>query len=104
MSFHDTEIEVIRWAMSKGIIGKATPHIQALKTVSELGELCDALIKGDSANVQMEMGDVVVCLIVLCAMLDIDLTDCLNQAYAKISKRQGTSLPNGVFVKSENHA
>lgn len=99
--YNDLEHAVIEWAKDRQIIGKASPSTQALKTVSEVGELCDEIIKGDKAAQIKEMGDVVVCLIILCEMLQVNLTDCLASVYDVIKNRTGKSLPNGTFVKSE---
>jgi hypothetical protein len=35
----------------------------------------------------------------MCALLDINMTSCLQLAYNEIKDRKGTLLPNGVFVK-----
>lgn len=101
MTYQSLERLVLRWAEQKQILGKAKPETQMLKTVSEVGELADALIKGDLAGQKDAIGDVMVCLIILCAMLDLDLTDCLEGAYDTIKGRTGMSLPNGTFVKSD---
>lgn len=100
MTYQSLELLVIRWAEQKQILGKAKPDTQALKTVSEVGELCDALIKGDRPAIKDSLGDTLICIIILCAMLDLDLTDCLESAYDTIKGRTGVSLPNGTFVKS----
>jgi hypothetical protein len=42
-----------------------------------------------------------VCLINYCALRDIDLVECLCNAYDEIKDRKGTLMPNGVFVKEE---
>jgi NTP pyrophosphatase (non-canonical NTP hydrolase) len=47
------------------------------------------------------MGDILVTLIILSAQLDIDLTECLEMAYQKISKRKGKTI-DGLFVKEED--
>ena len=99
MSYAQTEIDVIRWAEQRRIIPNASPEVQMLKVASEVGELADALIKGDLSDFKLELGDVVVTLIILAAMKDVDLTECLELAYNKIKDRRGTMLPNGVFVK-----
>jgi NTP pyrophosphatase (non-canonical NTP hydrolase) len=70
-----------------------------MKAVSEIGELADALNKHDLSGIKDGVGDVLVCLINMCALLDINLTDCLQLAYNEIKDRKGTLLPNGVFVK-----
>tara|TARA_R110000868_G_scaffold376148_6_gene640961 strand:+ start:238 stop:543 length:306 start_codon:yes stop_codon:yes gene_type:complete len=101
MSYANTEMDVIRWAEARKIIPNAKPEIQLLKTVSELGELADALIKGDRESIIDGIGDVGVTLIIVCALLDLDYTKCLEAAYKEIKHRKGTLLPNGTFVKDE---
>ncbi len=99
MTYPIVELDVIRWAEARKIIPNSKPHTQLLKAVSEMGELADAEIKGDINAVQDAVGDVLVCLIVYCALRDIDLVDCLKGAYEEIKDRKGTLLPNGTFVK-----
>ena len=67
--------------------------------MSELGELADATIKGDDEGIVDGVGDVLVCLIIYCALQGIDLKSCLEVAYGEIKNRRGTLMPNGVFVK-----
>jgi hypothetical protein len=47
------------------------------------------------------VGDVIVCLINLCALECTDITECVAQAWCQIRDRKGTLLPSGVFVKEE---
>lgn len=99
MSFADVEMNVIRWAEQRKILPNATSQTQLLKTVSELGELADALIKGDRPGVIDGIGDVLVTLIIVAAKEELDITTCLKSAYGSIKDRKGTMMPNGVFVK-----
>jgi len=99
MSFNNLEIEIVRWAEARRIIPNAKPHVQLMKTGSELGELFDAEIKGDAEGIIDGVGDVLVTLIIYCALHDINLVDCLKFAYEEIKDRKGTLLENGVFVK-----
>lgn len=99
MSYSELEIQIIQWAEARKIIPNSKPATQLLKAVSELGELCDAEIKGDVAKKKDGVGDVMVCLINYCALNDIDLVECMQLAYDEIKGRKGTTLPNGVFVK-----
>lgn len=102
MSYAQTEMKIIQWAEARKILPNATSQTQLLKTMSELGELADALIKGDRAGVIDGLGDVLVTLIIVAAKEDLDLTGCLEAAYEEIKDRKGTMLPNGVFVKDES--
>jgi len=99
MSFAKYEMKILQWAEARQIIPNATSQTQLLKTVSELGELADAIIKGDKPKIIDGLGDVLVTLIVVAALEDLDLTECLASAYEEIKDRRGTLLANGVFVK-----
>lgn len=99
MSFNSLEMKVIQWAEARKILPNATSQTQLLKTMSELGELADAMIKGDRAGVIDGLGDVLVTLIIVAAKQDLDLTQCLASAYDEIKDRTGTMMPNGVFIK-----
>ena len=99
MSFAEVELQVIRWAEKRKIIPNAKPHTQLMKAVSEMGELCDAELKGNMPMIKDGIGDVLVCLINYCALKDINLVNCIEEAYAEIKDRKGTTLPDGTFVK-----
>lgn len=98
-SFRGLEMDIIRWSEARGIIQNSTVEAQFLKTVSEFGELADAINKGDEAGIIDGMGDTLVCLINVCAILDIDLTKCLESAYNEIKDRKGYLTKDGVFIK-----
>lgn len=99
MSYADVELEIIRWAEARKIIPNSNAQTQLMKTVSELGELCDATIKNNRGDIVDGVGDVLVTLVIFCALQDIHLVDCMKAAYQEIKDRKGTLLPNGVFVK-----
>jgi len=98
-SYRHIEQQIIQWAEARKIIPNSNPPTQTLELVSEVGELADAVIKGDLEATIDGVGDTMVCLINLCALLDIDLVACMEVAYDEIKDRKGTLLPNGVFVK-----
>lgn len=108
MSYAQTEIEVVRWAEARGIVQNSTPLAQARKTLEEAGELLEAAavmdmvrIEGSPASKEYRdaIGDVLVTLIVGAACADVDVVDCLEQAYAEIKDRKGYLRADGVFVK-----
>lgn len=101
MTWNITELEVIRWAEARGIIENSDSKTQLLKAVAEMGELADAIIKRDRPAIVDGLGDVLVCLIVVGALEDLDLTRCLESAYNEIKDRKGYLNKNGVFVKDE---
>lgn len=99
MSYAQNEMKVLQWAEARQIIPNAKPYTQLLKALSEMGELADAEIKDDRAGVIDAVGDVIVCLIIYCALKDLNVTTCLESAYQEIKDRKGTLLANGTFVK-----
>ncbi len=99
MSWNITEVDVIRWAEQRGIIENSDSKTQLLKAVSEMGELADAVIKRNRPAIIDGIGDVLVCLIVVGALEDVSLTQCLESAYNEIKDRKGYLNKNGVFVK-----
>jgi len=98
-TYADVEMDIVRWAEARKIISNSNSQTQLLKAVSEMGELADATIKQDGPAIVDGVGDVMVCLIIYCALLDINLVDCMEYAYKEIKNRKGTLLPNGVFLK-----
>jgi NTP pyrophosphatase (non-canonical NTP hydrolase) len=91
--------DIEHWAEERGILEHSKPQAQLLKAVSELGELCDAEIKGMEYEQADAVGDVFVCLVIYCAMKDYDIEACLSQAYAEIKNRKGKMVEGGAFVK-----
>jgi NTP pyrophosphatase (non-canonical NTP hydrolase) len=123
-SYRDIELDVIRWAEARKIIPNATLTAQARKTTEEAGELLEAatilttldeLIKRLPHLAHVEpvieyrnaiivklrdgIGDVLVTLINTAALADVDVIDCLEDAYQEIKDRKGTLLADGTFVK-----
>lgn len=100
-SYRDLEMKVIQWSEARKIIPNSTPQVQYIKALSEMGELGDALLKKDLDATKDAIGDTLVCLINICALVDVDMVDCLGHAYDQIKARKGTLYPSGVFVKEE---
>ncbi len=100
MDYFELECAVENWAMEKGILSKATPMAQALKTLEETTEFCTAVNNNDRAEIVDAMGDIMVTLIIQAKMQDLSLEECLESAYNVISKRTG-KMVNGQFVKDK---
>lgn len=98
MKFYRLTSNVIHWAQQKGLIKPDNAHKQALKMVTEVGELCEELLKDDLESFKNELGDVQVTLIILAEQKGVNLTECLELAYDKISKRKGKTI-DGIFIK-----
>ena len=99
MSYSKYEMLTLQCGMDRGIVQHGKPLGQAIKTLEEVTELLDAINRNDMPEIKDAVGDVVVTLIMCCATLDIDLTECLAGAYEQIKDRKGTLLASGVFVK-----
>ena len=99
MSYAEVEMKVIQWSEARKIIPNSTPIAQWKKGMEEMEELRDALVKNDRAGAIDGVGDTVVCLINICALLDVNLVDCLSSAYNEIKDRKGTMNAEGIFVK-----
>ena len=98
MDYYELEAVVETWAQQKGILAKATPMAQALKTLEETTELCTAINNDDSIEIIDAIGDIMVTLIIQAKMQNISLENCLESAYYIISKRTGV-MKNGQFYK-----
>lgn len=99
MSYSEVEMKVIQWGEARGIVQNATAQSQAIKTLEEVTELFDAINKKDLLAAKDAVGDIVVTLIMVCAVLDIDLVQCLQGAYSEIKDRKGYLTKEGIFVK-----
>ena len=99
MIYANYEMKIIQWAEARKIIPNSTPLAQWKKGMEEMQELKDALDANDLAATSDAVGDVVVCLINLCALADLDLVQCLRGAYGEIKDRKGTMNAEGIFVK-----
>ena len=100
MSYAESELKVIRWSEARHIIPNSTPLAQSIKACEEINELVDALRDGNKAEAIDAVGDTVVCLINVCALLDVNLVDCLEAAYEQIKDRKGHMNEEGIFVKA----
>jgi NTP pyrophosphatase (non-canonical NTP hydrolase) len=99
MSYAEVEIKIVQWGEARGIVQNATAMSQAIKTLEETTELLDALNKKNLDEAKDAIGDIVVTLIMVCAVLDVDLVSCLKGAYNEIKDRKGHLTKEGVFVK-----
>lgn len=90
--------KILQWAKDKNILNPEGYQKQTLKLVSEVGELCDAIAKGNNIDQIDAIGDIQVVLIILSEQLGIDYKGALESAYNVIKNRTGKTI-NGVFIK-----
>ena len=123
MTYEELDQLVISWGEEKDLIKEENIGKQFMKFIEEVFEFRDELTKSSyivdmkkqlrgqglnlhidgsfTKSLKLEMGDILVTLIILSAQLDIDLVECLEMAYQKISKRKGKTI-DGLFVKEED--
>jgi len=95
------EFEPIReWAYEKGITREGDVKTQLIKLMEEVGELSEATLKEDQAEVVDAIGDCVVVLTNLATLHGLKIEDAINSAYSIIEQRTG-AMSNGTFVKSK---
>lgn len=101
MSYSEVELEVLRWGEARGIVKNGKAISQAIKTLEETTELLDAINRKNLGDAKDAIGDVVVTLLMVCAILDVNLVDCLQGAYEEIKNRKGYLTSEGTFIKQE---
>ncbi len=101
--FEELEGSVIDWASKKGILddySQVRREAQLRKFEEEATEFMDEVKSGNEDKVRDELGDVLVTLTIQANLWGLTLTECLSEAYNKISVRRGRMI-DGVFVKDE---
>jgi NTP pyrophosphatase (non-canonical NTP hydrolase) len=101
MSFEELREKIIQWANGRGLIDGTTTEKLAMKLGEEYGEVLREVLKDDLEKLYVEIGDMLVVIINMCAKLNIEPETCLLMAYNKIKDRNG-KMQNGTFVKSED--
>lgn len=91
--------KVEQWADDRNLIVGSDPKSQALKLMSEVGELSDSINKDD--NCIDDIGDCLVVLTIIAAQQGLTLKQCLKYAYNEIKDRQGV-MYNGSFIKDSD--
>lgn len=81
LTFEQFQTNVQQWSTARGIYEHSSALAQALKAVSEVGELADATIKNDLDALKDAIGDVAVCLVNVAYMAKIEIA----QKYIKVS-------------------
>lgn len=87
----------LEWSEERQILANGKATTQALKLVSEVGELCDNLAKG--RTIVDDVGDCLVVLTNLSALEGLTLEECWNHAIDDIKDRKGHLSPEGSFIK-----
>tara|TARA_R110002153_G_scaffold158108_4_gene310166 strand:+ start:3969 stop:4751 length:783 start_codon:yes stop_codon:yes gene_type:complete len=88
------------WAKERGLYDKGDAKTQLIKLYEESGELSQAILKNNKADIIDAIGDSVVVLTNLAHIVGTDIETCIGTAYDEISNRTGVMI-NGTFVKDE---
>lgn len=98
MNNNELQSRVLVWAGEKNLLKPENVTKQFIKTVSEVGELGDAIIKNNREEIIDGLGDVQVTLIILAEQLGLSYDECLESAYNVIKNRTGKTV-DGTFIK-----
>ena len=93
---NETINKIIQWANERNLILGSDPKSQALKLMSEVGELADNINK--RADCRDDIGDCLVVLTILAEQKGYTMQECLDIAYNDIKDRKGVML-DGCFIK-----
>ena len=88
-----------KWSSERGIFRNGIVATQALKLVSEVGELADNVAK--HRDIADDIGDCLVVLINIATRNGFTLKQALTVSYNKIKDRKG-QMRHGIFVKEED--
>ena len=91
--------KIRNWAEARGIFEDGDAKTQYVKLMEEAGELAQALLKNDEAEIVDAIGDMVVVLTNLAKLRGHDIEACVALAYMEIKDREG-KMENGTFKKS----
>lgn len=105
MTFEEFKANVEAWQEARGIYEHSTPQAQCLKAISEVGELADAVIKGDRDGLIDAIGDVAVCLVGVAKMVghEFDLDYVFDEDKIFVSEHDcalGASFTIGQLASS----
>lgn len=93
---------VIQWGADRGITENSDAKTQYLKLVEEVGELGGAIARGNRELMLDACGDIIVVALMIMAIEDTSMEECLGKAWMEIKDRKGFLRPDGVYVKSED--
>jgi len=96
--------KVLAWAKDRHLLvpnktqSRENAFKQCVKLMEEVGELANAIIRGEEEPLIDAFGDVQVVLMILSAQLYVDYNHALDVAWNTIKRRKGVSK-NGLFIK-----
>lgn len=89
-----------QWAKDREL-DKAEPKTQMVKLIEELGELAKGINKDKKEQIIDSIGDTYVVLTILSMQFNLNIEDCITEAYNEIKDRKG-KMVNRIFVKESD--
>jgi NTP pyrophosphatase (non-canonical NTP hydrolase) len=99
MNLEELVENIIQWGEDRGITENSDAKTQYLKLVEEVGELGGSIARGRRADMLDACGDIIVVALMIMAIEDTSMEECLGKAWNEIKHRTGYLRPDGVFVK-----
>jgi NTP pyrophosphatase (non-canonical NTP hydrolase) len=97
--FKPTRFDLIRsWAIERGIYAQGDSKTQYIKLMEESGELAQAILKNNKADLVDAIGDMIIVLTNLAQLNGMLVESCIDSAYNEIANRKGKMI-NGTFAK-----
>ena len=90
--------EILEWGEPKGLLNPQLAPQQFMKLSEEIGELANAILKGNKIEQIDALGDIKVVITILAEQLGFDIDECEEIAYQEIKNRTGKTI-NGTFIK-----
>ena len=90
--------EILEWAEPKGLLNPQLAPQQFMKLSEEVGELANAILKGNKIEQIDALGDIKIVITILAEQLGFDIDECEESAYNVIKNRTGKTI-NGTFIK-----
>jgi len=90
--------EILEWAEPKGLLNPQLAPQQFMKLSEEVGELANAILKGNKIEQIDALGDIKIVITILAEQLGFDIDECEEIAYQEIKNRTGKTI-NGTFIK-----
>jgi NTP pyrophosphatase (non-canonical NTP hydrolase) len=102
LSLEELVESVIQWGEARGITENSDAKTQYLKLVEEVGELGGAIARGRRDDMLDACGDIIVVALMIMAIEDTSMEECLGKAWNEIKDRKGFLRPDGIFIKEED--
>ena len=98
MTLEEFETKIVEWGTQRGILPDVDMFAQFNKTMEEIQELEQAILAQHKTEVRDAIGDIFVTLVMQTRAWDMDMNECVAQAWNDIKDRKG-KMVGGQFVK-----